>query len=284
MIKKIDQKDEIIDFIWELSQSNVYASYPRRDSINRIKKEIEDGISLDNKNVIACYDEDILCGVCIYFWQCDEKYAQTTEFLIKKDYDKIAKEFIDYISEQLVGYELFIGVPLDNKNANQYFEKNNIECIEASFDTRLYNLEPHINEKHDFIEAITESNFEEYAIFHDKYAIPIDMYYNSTNLKKELDHFRIFAFRKDGTIHGSIFIYTAKHISEIFGMFIDEEYKNKGIESILVNEALAELYKEFGAIKEIFYFINEECTDELNVALEAGFKIKDRYRCYKYKF
>ena len=44
---------------------------------------------------------------------------------------------------------------------------------------------------------------------------------------------------------------------------------------------LMQLYNEFGVVEEIIYFINEECTDELNSALTAGFEIKDKYRCYK---
>ncbi|MDO7205806.1 hypothetical protein Q5M85_18640 [Paraclostridium bifermentans] len=45
----------------------------------------------------------------------NDKYAQTTQFLISNSYDKTADEFIEYISNQLKGYELFIGVPLQMK-------------------------------------------------------------------------------------------------------------------------------------------------------------------------
>ena len=82
-------------------------------------------------------------------------------------------------------------------------------------------------------------------------------------------------------IHGSIFTKIGKDISEVFGLFIDKEYKNNGIQSILINEMLMQLYNEFGTVEEIVYFIDEDCTDELNSALAAGFEIKDKYRCYK---
>lgn len=282
MIKTIDRFEKVIDFAWELSQNDLYASYPRIKSMKVIKEDIEKAINDENKNIVACYHQDILCGVCIYFWDSDEKYAQTTEFLIGEDYDQIAEEFIGYIRNQLAGYELLIGVPSTNKNANQYFKKKDIECIESSIDTRLYNLKSHINEKHNQIERITRSNFEEYGIFHDKYAIPLGMYYNSKNLKKHIDRFRVFVFRQDRQIHGSIFVKIFKDIAEVFGLFVDNEYKNKNIESILINEMLMQLYNELGSVKEIIYFINEDCTDELNSALNAGFRIKDKYRCYKY--
>ena len=281
MIKTIYRSEAVIDFVWELSQNGLHASYPRDKSIKKVKEKIKKAINEDNENIIACYHQNVLLGVCIYFWKCDEKYVQTTEFLIKEDYDQVAGELIGYISKQLAGYELFIGVPFTNKNANQYFKNKNIECIESSIDTRLYNLKSHINQKLDCVEEITKSNFEEYAIFHDKYSE--GAYYNSKNLKKDIERFRIFVIKQDEVIHASIFAKVSKDLSEIYGLFVDNEYKNKGIERVLINEMLMQLYNEFGTVEEIVYFIDEDCTDELNSALAAGFEIKDEYRCYKYK-
>ncbi|WP_461614758.1 hypothetical protein [Clostridium sp. Marseille-QA1073] len=283
MIKTVYKFEEVIDFAWELSQNNLHASYPIRKSMNDIKKNIERAIHSNNRNIVACYKEDVLSGVCVYFWEHDEKYAQTEMFLIRENYEQIAEELINYISKQLPGHELFIGVPVSNENANQYFKKKNIECIDASFDTRLYNLRIHSIQRHNCIEKITGDIFEEYAIFHDKHAIPLGMYYNSKNLQKDIDRFQVFVFRQNEGIHGSIFVKALldPKEKEVFGLFVDEEYKNSGIESILINEMLMQLYNEFGTLKEIAYFIDEDCTDELDSALAAGFKIKDKYRCYK---
>src|SRR5699024_9194468 len=106
-----------------------------------LKEVLEKAINLENRNIIAFYHQDILYGVCFYFWISDEKYAQTLGFLIREDYDQVADKFISYISKQLPGYELFIGVPFTNKNSNEYFKKRNIECIENSIVTRICNLE-----------------------------------------------------------------------------------------------------------------------------------------------
>lgn len=281
MIKTIQRLDEVIEFAWELSQNKLHASYPRINSIERLKKELEGAISLENQNIVGYYHQDVLYGVCFYFWISDEKYVQTSGFLIRKNYEQIADDFISHISKQLPGYELFIGVPFTNKNANEYFRGKNIECIEDSIVTRICNLQPHTNQKCDCIEEISENNFKEYAVFHDKHAIPAEIYYNSKNLSKVIKRFRIFAFRQDGRIHGSIFVRASKDISDIIGLFIDEEYKNKGIERILINEILMQLYNEFGSIKEILYFIDEGSTDEFNLALATGFEIKEKYRLYK---
>lgn len=281
MIKTIERIEEVMDFAWELSQNDLYASYPRTDLIVEFKEELEKAINLENHNIIAYYHQNILQGVCFYFWINNEKYVQTTGFLISANYDQVADEFICYINNQLPGYELYIGVPYTNINANYYFKKRNIVCIEDSIVTRIRNLKHHKSKGYDYIGKINISNFEQYIAFHDKHAIPAEMYYNSTNLRKVIDNFRIFVFRHDEEIHGSIFVSANKNISDVVGLFIDEEYKNKGIESILINEMLTHLYNEFGAIREILYFIEQHATDELNIALTAGFEVKERYILYK---
>ncbi len=281
MVKIIDKIEEVIDFVWELCQNDLHASYPRITSMKELKDDIERAIIEDNENIIAYYHQDEICGVCIYFWNCDTKYTQTTGFLIGRDYNNVAEEFISHIQNQCPGYELLIGVPLTNINAIQFFNNKNIECIESSIDTRMYNIKINDNQKHEHVERITESNFQEYAVFHDKYAISKGMYYNSLNLKKDINCFRILVFKQEGKIHGSIFVKIYKDIAEVFGLFVDNQFNDKKIESILINDMLLELYNNFGAIKELIYFINDDCHDELHSALNAGFEIVDKYRCYK---
>lgn len=281
MIKVINKVEEVIDFVWNFSEDDFYASYPRIKSLGHIKKDLQRAISRDNENVIAYYKDNMLCGVCCYFWEESEKYAQTTLFIIKDYYEVIAEELINYVSTELPGYELFIGFPDTNENAKKYFEGKNIQCIEASIVTKLYNLKSEIREKNPSVERITESNFNEYAIFHDEHAVPSGMYYNSKNLKKDMELFRVFALREHGKIHGSIFVRARKGMSEVFGLFIDKEYENNHFISSLINEMLMELYNEFGVVKEIIYFIDEDSTEELNSALSSGFEIYERYRCYK---
>lgn len=281
MIKVVNKVEEILDFVWELSVDDFYASYPRKKSLEQVKKEIQRSINEDEKSIVAYYKDNELYGICCYFWEESEKYVQTTLFLIKDYYEDIAEELISYVSTQLPGYELFIGFPDTNENAREYFERKNIQCIEASIVTKLYNLQCDISEKYPSVERITENSFEEYAIFHDEHAVPSGMYYNSKNLKKDMELFRVFALREHGKTHGSIFVRAGKGMSEVFGVFIDKEYENNHFISNLINAMLMELYNEFGTVKEIIYFIDEDSTEELNSALSAGFQVIERYRCYK---
>lgn len=281
MIKLVEKLEEVLDFAWELSQDELYASYHRLKSREKVKEYIEEAINSKVNKIIASYHDNVLCGVCIFYGKLDEKYAQTIMFIIKENYDETADDFIEYIGEEFRGCDLLIGVPFSNINANEYFIKRKIECCESSIVTKLYNLKSHINPKHDLVEEITKDNFKEYEVFHDKYAVPFEMYYDSKNLEKEIDWFRIFVFKEKEVIYGSIFVKAGKELSDVIGLFIDDEYKNKGIEGVLIDEMLMQLSNKFGTVKEVLYFIDEVNQDELNAALAAGFTIDDTYRLYK---
>lgn len=282
MIKKITELSEVFDFVWELSQNDLYAGYPRKKPKHEIKASIEKAIKADSQDIIAYYNQNVLCGVCMYLWISEDKYAQTTQILIRGAYDQIADDIIGYLSKQFSGYDLFIPIPSTNKNAQKYFSKRNIECIEAHTYTGLNDLGAHTKQEHNYlITEVTKDNYEEYSIFHDKYAIPAEMSYNSKNLLKDIERFRILTFRKDNVIRGSIFAKVIGEIAEIFGLFLDEEYKNNGIERALIDEIIIRLYDEFKTIKELIFFVDEGDEYELDIAQSAGFEIKGRPRTYK---
>jgi hypothetical protein len=99
----------------------------------------------------------------------------------------------------------------------------------------------------------------------------------SKNLKQELERFRILALRKADRTYGSIF--AKANSAEIFGLFSEGE--NLGKKDALISHLLVQLYNEFGSLEEIIFFIDEEDSAELSLALNAGFEVNDRYRCYR---
>jgi len=103
----------------------------------------------------------------------------------------------------------------------------------------------------------------------------------SKNLKRELERFRILALRKADRTYGSIFakIFAKTNSAEIFGLFSEGE--NLGEKDALISHLLVQLYNEFGSLEEIIFFIDEEDSAELSLALNAGFEVNDRYRCYR---
>ena len=280
MIKYIKDIDEVLKFACELSKCDSTASYPRMTSVNQIKEELLKAIQDDKYHIMAYYSENEIKGLCAYFCIDDEKYSQTTIFLIKDNYDSIADKMISEIKSKLHDFKLLVGVPTSNTTAINYFEKRNIKCIESSVVTHICKLKPSYAKQDDHIMTINKKNFCLYSAFHDKYAIPYDIYYTSKNVCNSINDFIILAYVKKDIV-ASIFAKIGDEIADIFGLFIDEKFKYNGIEQILINHLLSQLYLKHQSIKEILFFIDDIDHQELRIVLETGFKVKERYKCYK---
>lgn len=280
MIKIIKNIDEVYDFVYEMSCDNHMASYPRMVTEEKITKNLLKAIESNNQNLLAFYNEEVLFGVCIYFWIEKENYAQASVFLIKNDYEMIASQFIGHIESRLKGYELLIGVPMTNDVAISYFNDHDMKCIESSIVTHKMCVNVKESFNHPNVMTVTKENFGEYRDFHDQYAIPYEMYFTSKNLLDSIDDFEILMF-KDEKIHASIFASKGKHLTDIIGLFIDKKSKQKGIESILIHELLYQISEQYGEVGEVLYFVDEEDKEAFEIALEEGFQIKEKYRCFK---
>lgn len=284
MIKEVKEINEVLDFAWNICKDNTKSSYPKYKTKEDLKSNIERAINSDIRKIIACYKNNELKGVCIYFWINEDKYSQTEALLIENDYDVVADEFMEYIRDGLEGYELLIGITAYNEEAIQYLENRKMECIDSSIVTLLYkkNYKPHHIKTS--ISLLDFNEFDEYAKFHDKYAG--DMYWDSNHIKKDFDIFDIYIYRENGVIKGSIFVRKIKkqNQKEVVGLFLDDDVMKRNIESDLISEMLKDAYKEYSGIDSVLYFIEEKDEDELKAVIDCGFEIQDRYKCYKYIF
>ena len=280
MIKVIKDINEVLDFCVELSKDNIRASYPRMLNEEFVKFELEKRLRSNASRVLAYYKGDKLCGVCAYFFITDDLYSQTTFFLISEDYEIIADSFMEYMKQDIANHEMFIGVPSTNMEAINYFTNIRTPIGENSIVVEIYNLKSNEDNLNSSISIIEKENFDEYANFHDKFAIPMEMFYDSKNLYKDMDEFLTLSYKVNGKIVASIFGCDV----EIFGCFVEEEYKDTEVRFILLKSFLNEVCKKFGNIKEYIYFIEKGQDEELRVALENGFKIREEYVMYVCQF
>lgn len=283
MIVEIKETSVILEFIWRISQDKTKNSYPKFQSKDDLKQTIERANKSDTQKVIGCFQHNKLKGVSIYSWEKNDIDAQTIVFMIEDEYVFIANEIIDYIKKELPGYKLLIGVPFENVSANTYFRTLRVKCIESCYDTRLRQRSCCDYEVHQQIEPLNLPEIAEYAVFHNRFENKFEMYWTSERLKEHANKFRIYIYRNNGKINGSILVKKYNEGAEVFGLFLDKESKNQGLERELIRYMLKSLYEEYSDIKEIVYFIREKERNELEAALEAEFEIQDTYKCYKYE-
>lgn len=283
MIKEISHIEEVLEFAYEMSIDNRYASYPRILEKEKVRNELEKSLLKTNNVLLAYYEENRLLAICQYFYIEDEKYSQTVFLLVKGQHEKVIDSFIDYIGQELKGYDLLIGLPSGNEKTIKYFRDRKIPSDEESMVTKLVGLNGLAYKKVKEISEIKRENFECYRSFHDKYALPRDIYYKSENLYREIDKFRILVFKDQDEIRASIFFHGSKEIAEVYGIFLDEKYRKQELIESLLDQMLRELSREFGRVEEVVYFIDKGDDVELRGAMKIGFDLVEEYEMYRLK-
>ncbi|MGL5749199.1 MAG: hypothetical protein ACRCXT_01635, partial [Paraclostridium sp.] len=115
-------------------------------------------------------------------------------------------------------------------------------------------------EKYDFIRLgefdevipLKEEDYKEYSLFHDKHNPNI--WWTSERIFEKIDIWNIYIIRKLDKIAGSIFIKLINEKeAEVFGISIDEKYKNDNFELKLLCEGVHNVFEQ--GKEEILYFV-----------------------------
>lgn len=285
MIREVNDIEEVHDFVKRLNYDEATASYPRIFGDEDLVRVLASSIKKENRNLVACYDDyDNLVGVSSYFWEKDCNFMQTTLFLAVNDYNRVADEMISHFRSHLPEHEYYIGFPKGNIEALTYFaETHNYACIEDSVathieDFKVYNLKYDSN-----LMQIKRENFTEYADFHDPIAKDFGIFYDAENLLKQIDEFCILALKDKNKFVASIFLKPNAEVTTVYGIFLDDQFKSKGIEDLLIDGMLDYLSNAYDHIEAIIYFIDQVDQDQLASAYKMGFEKKEDYCCYLVK-
>lgn len=255
--------------------------YPRFTKISDIFRELEYSIEFMATQSLVAEENGEILGLMTYFWDQDEKYIQITFLVIKNKDIKVFEKLISHIKNDHDGLSINLGLSHTFWLNDEDYFKENAQIIEHSHVLEARNISES-ERKIEGIKVLAKEDFPKYEAFHDKFAK--DMYYNSRNLLRDFDRFRVFVKENQSEIIGSLLvkIYGENPCKgEIFGLFIDEnEEKSKICDELL--QALANsLLDEFGKISTIKYFVEVDKKIELERALANGFEKLDTYLYYK---
>lgn len=255
--------------------------YPRFTKISDIFRELEYSIEFMSTDTLVAEENGGINGLATYFWDQDEKYIQITFLVIKNKDIKVFEKLISHIKNDHPGFVVNLGLSQACRLNNEAYFKDNAQIIDHSHVLETKN----INEKTEEIEGVkvlSKENFPKYQTFHDRFAK--DMYYNSKNLLRDFDRFRVFAKENQGEIVASLLvkIYGENPCkAEIFGIFLEDSFEKDKICDKLLKEMVNSLIDEFGKISTIKYFVEVDKKIELDAAIENGFQKLDTYLYYK---
>lgn len=256
-------------------------SYPRFYKINDIFRELEYSIEFMATESLVIEENGDLEGLATYFWDEDEKYIQTTLIVIKNKDIKVFEELISHIKKDFKDYSLNVGLSHTCWINEEGDFKDKAQLIEHSHVLEVKNLRERLGDTPG-IRILSKEDFPQYEAFHDKFSG--NMYYNSKNLLRDFDRFRVFVKENQGEIVASLLvkIYGENPCkAEIFGLFIDENEEKFVICNELLKAMVNSLIDEFGKISTIKYFVEVDKKIELERALANGFEKLDTYLYYK---
>ena len=256
-------------------------SYPRFYKINDIFRELEYSIEFMATQTLVAEENGKLEALATYFWDDDEKYIQTTLLVIKNKDIEVFEKLISHIKNDRKDYRLDLGLSHTCwLNDEEYF-KDKAQIIDYSHVLEAKNISQK-TEEIKRIGVLSKEDFQKYQAFHDKFAK--DMYYNSKNLLRDFDRFRVFVKEDKGELVGSLLvkIYGENPCkSEIFGIFVGENQDKSKICDELLKAMTNSLIDEFGKISTIKYFVEVDKKIELKIALANNFENLDTYILYK---
>jgi hypothetical protein len=95
-----------------------------------------------------------------------------------------------------------------------------------------------------------------------------------------LDTWHIFACCKpDGSIYGSVFLFTQARNAEVFGMAFETAEDAEKAAFPLLSHALQSVFSEVQTAETVAFFVEESDAELLTAASKAGFSLRSHYRC-----
>ena len=262
-------------------KDETHFSYPRFTKISDIFRELEYSIEFMATQSLVAEENSKIVGLLTYFWDEDEKYIQITFLVIKNKDIKVFEKLISHIKNDHQGYSINLGLSQTCWLNDEDYFKENAQIIEHSHVLEAKNISESKREI-EGLRVLTKEDFPKYEAFHDIFAK--DMYYNSKNLLRDFDRFRVFVKENQSEIIGSLLIkiYGENPCKgEIFGLFIDENQEKSKLCDELLKAMANSLLDEFGKIATIKYFVEVDKKIELERALANGFEKLDTYFYYK---
>lgn len=262
-------------------KDEAHFSYPRFTKISDIFRELEYSIEFMATQSLVAEENGEIVGLLTYFWDEDEKYIQLTFLLIKNKDIKVFEKLISYIKNSREDYSLNLGLSHTCWLNDEAYFKENTQIIEHSHVLEAKNIRK-IPRKIGGVKVLAKEDFPKYEPFHDHFAK--DMYYNSKNLLRDFDKFRIYVIEEKGEFVASLLvkIYGVNPCKgEIFGVFVDENEEKSKICDKLLKAMANSIVDEFGKVATIKYFVEVDKKIELESALANGFQKLDTYFYYK---
>ncbi|MDR0917457.1 MAG: hypothetical protein LBN02_09770 [Oscillospiraceae bacterium] len=253
-----------IAFSWALHDT----SYPLYETESAMRDRFARALTHTDDKVLTYRENGALLGVLIFDVTPSERYSQSCGVYTRSDSALAA--FLEYVNANYAGFETYWGFPRDNA----FFGAIGAEIIERTVRMTLVPADFIATPPNDRAIDVTRENFDAFAAFHD--ARNTDMYWTGERLRETFDDWKIYVSRSSEHVKGCVLV-NVQHLpeAEIYALTCDTSDEADALMSRAMTEVFA-----LGA-QSVLFLADEEGSAEYAAAVNAGFRERGRYVCYR---
>lgn len=285
--------EELAEFSWEIQENIATASYPmdryksKQDMMDIMHKYLDMNPQYPDDTVLVLREEGKPAAVVILEVEREACYLQTCGIYTPGNECHVYRELMSWCCEHFPGFQLYIGLPMENDNGCKAAKDAGGKQVENSEFLRLdhYDFTP-IQSELD-IRLLNYDDFHRFADFlneADKDVPPDEIYWNAERIRENFDIWRIYVLRLKNKIAGCVAFLNPeanKEAGEIMRCCVVQEVLSTQILQTLLAKGIEGELAE--GRKYILYSVEIQNAIEREAALQTGFKRTGSYVCYQIK-
>ena len=274
-----EEFDRYIDFAYDLATDLTKSGYPTYCDKIKTKETFIDNahkaFERDTEEMLLFVLDGQVQGFIQYYLIPEDRYLQLSLFNINTATDVALSEFLEYIGGRYGGYDVYFGLPAENRSAAEFLAGRGFECIENDYNNTAFLDEIVPVSDETGLTRICKENYPIFETLHNQ--IEGDMYWNSERMLADLDDWVVFVKERDGRPAGAVYYRTARDgWFEIFGIDIDQDRHDPELFRELLGGAVSDAKNNNG--KFITFFCDEEYEE---ITKQCGFFCVGNYLCFK---
>src|SRR5690554_4902778 len=268
---------QTVNFAVRLNSRPEHRCKAFHDSHDNIHAQFERMLNHPHDKILVQEEQGRITGVLAILVEPENKYIEAIGGVFaERNYDAVAAEFFNYLSENYPGHQMHAAYPDENEQAIRFMDSIGAELEDYDYEMRLNRAEFRDGAEHENIAQLTEQYYAGFSEFHD-FHNP-DVFWTGQKLLEALDKFRIHIAIEYKTIMGAVV--TSKQAEpEIFFLTLAEHRYVLRYGKPLLLQAARDAYGD-GA-EEILTMVDKNRSDLLVTFEEVGFKRTDTCLTYK---
>ncbi|XMB86764.1 hypothetical protein RJG79_02945 [Mycoplasmatota bacterium WC44] len=266
---RIDEVEEVAKYAYKLNCMPKHNCKSFSTEYEDILKSYKRDINVENKYLLGYFINDKLEGVVSIGAEPDENYVQTGGGIFaENDYQKISKEFYEWIKNNFKGYYFYMAYSQENLQAIEFSESQNLKCCSRAYFLRIKHEEFRPAKVNVQIEMLTEKYYDQFTELHD--VIGEGAYWNSEKIISR-NLFDVYLAIENDEVIGEFVVRKSLPEGEVYFLGVKEGISTNVLSDLIIYATKDRLSKGI----ETMAYVECNSIDELNAYFKLGYHISE---------